>query len=68
MCAACVAQGAAYVGGAVAGLQVMRANARHKRDARRSAAEVGAAGDGHGEETQPEQGHEPHEQPATARG
>jgi hypothetical protein len=31
MCAACVAQGAVYVGGAVAGLQVMAARARHRR-------------------------------------
>ena len=37
MCAACVAQGAVYVGGAVAGLQVMRARARHRLDARRAA-------------------------------
>ena len=31
MCANCVAQGAAYVGGAVGALQVMRARARHRR-------------------------------------
>lgn len=33
MCAACVAQGVAYVGGALAGLQVMaaRASARRRR-------------------------------------
>lgn len=31
MCANCVAQGAVYVGGAVAGLQVMAARARHRR-------------------------------------
>jgi hypothetical protein len=31
MCAACVAQGVAYVGGAVAGLQVMAARARQRR-------------------------------------
>jgi hypothetical protein len=31
MCAACVAQGAAYAGGAVAALQVMAARARHRR-------------------------------------
>lgn len=30
MCAACVAQGVAYVGGAVAGLQVMAARARQR--------------------------------------
>jgi hypothetical protein len=33
MCASCVAQGAVYVGGAVAGLQVMAARARHRRAA-----------------------------------
>jgi hypothetical protein len=31
MCANCVAQGAVYVGGALAGLQVMAARARHRR-------------------------------------
>jgi hypothetical protein len=31
MCAACVAQGVAYVGGAVAGLQVLAARARGRR-------------------------------------
>jgi hypothetical protein len=31
MCAACVAQGVAYVGGALAGLQVMAARASAKR-------------------------------------
>jgi hypothetical protein len=31
MCAACVAQGAVYVGGALTGLQVMAARARHRR-------------------------------------
>jgi hypothetical protein len=31
MCAACVAQGVVYVGGAVAGLQVMRARAKATR-------------------------------------
>ena len=30
MCATCVAQGVAYVGGAVAGLQVMAARARQR--------------------------------------
>jgi hypothetical protein len=33
MCAACVAQGVAYAGGAVAGLQVLAARARHRRGA-----------------------------------
>ena len=37
MCANCVAQGAAYVGGAVGALQVMRARARHRRLARQLA-------------------------------
>lgn len=31
MCAACVAQGVAYGGGALAALQVMAARARHRR-------------------------------------
>jgi hypothetical protein len=31
MCAACVAQGIAYVGGAVGGLQVMAARAKARR-------------------------------------
>jgi hypothetical protein len=31
MCAACVAQGVVYAGGALAGLQVMAARARHRR-------------------------------------
>lgn len=31
MCAACVAQGVTYVGGALAGLQVMATRARAKR-------------------------------------
>jgi len=31
MCAACVAQGVVYGGGALAGLQVMAARARHRR-------------------------------------
>jgi hypothetical protein len=31
MCAACVAQGVAYAGGALAGLQVMAAHARRRR-------------------------------------
>jgi hypothetical protein len=31
MCANCVAQGAVYVGGALAGLQIMAARARHRR-------------------------------------
>jgi len=31
MCAACVAQGVTYVGGALAGLQVMAGRARAKR-------------------------------------
>ena len=31
MCAACVAQGVTYVGGALAGLQVMASRARAKR-------------------------------------
>jgi hypothetical protein len=31
MCATCVAQGAVYVGGALAGLQVMAARARARR-------------------------------------
>jgi hypothetical protein len=31
MCATCVAQGAVYVGGALAGLQVMAARARMRR-------------------------------------
>jgi hypothetical protein len=31
MCAACVAQGVVYVGGAVAGLQVMGARAKARR-------------------------------------
>ncbi|MGH9210750.1 MAG: hypothetical protein ACRD2C_08710 [Acidimicrobiales bacterium] len=31
MCAACVAQGVTYVGGALAGLQVMAVRARAKR-------------------------------------
>jgi hypothetical protein len=35
MCAACVAQGVAYVGGAVAGLQVMTARAKAKRSPKR---------------------------------
>ena len=34
MCAACVAQGVVYVGGAVAGLQVMSARAKVKRRTR----------------------------------
>jgi hypothetical protein len=33
MCAACVAQGVAYAGGALAGLQVMAVRARHRRGA-----------------------------------
>jgi hypothetical protein len=33
MCAACVAQGAVYVGGALTGLQVMAARARRRRAA-----------------------------------
>jgi len=33
MCAACVAQGAVYAGGALAGLQVLAARARHRREA-----------------------------------
>jgi hypothetical protein len=40
MCAACVAQGVAYAGGALAGLQVMAARARR----RRAAGEAGEAG------------------------
>jgi hypothetical protein len=34
MCAACVAQGAVYAGGALAGLQVMAARARRRRGPR----------------------------------
>jgi hypothetical protein len=34
MCAACVAQGAVYAGGALAGLQVMAARARRGRGSR----------------------------------
>jgi hypothetical protein len=33
MCAACVAQGAVYAGGALAALQVMAARARHRTGA-----------------------------------
>jgi hypothetical protein len=32
MCASCVAQGVTYVGGAVAGLQVMAVRARRRRE------------------------------------
>jgi hypothetical protein len=39
MCAACVAQGVTYVGGAVGALQVMRARARHRLAQRGSSAE-----------------------------
>ena len=37
MCVNCVAQGAVYLGGAVGGLQVMAARARHKRLAQEAA-------------------------------
>ena len=39
MCAACVAQGVVYVGGALTGLQVMAARARNRRPAARPAPE-----------------------------
>ena len=58
MCTACVAQGAAYVGGAVAGLQVMRARARHRLDARRGGADVSASAD-RPEPTEPSGGADP---------
>ena len=47
MCANCVAQGAVYVGGALAGLQVMAARARHRRagEPRDVAPEATTAGD-----------------------
>jgi poly(3-hydroxybutyrate) depolymerase len=43
VCANCVAQGVVYVGGAVAGLQVMAARARHRRADASGAASVVAA-------------------------
>lgn len=45
MCATCVAQGVAYVGGALAGLQVMAARAAAKRR-RADEGRGDAAGDG----------------------
>jgi len=53
MCASCVAQGVVYVGGAVAGLQVMAARARHRR-AGTSAAAPAPAADDTGSETGPD--------------
>jgi hypothetical protein len=55
MCASCVAQGVAYVGGAVGALQVMRARARMRRlgstdiastDALATATDAGSDADG----------------------
>ena len=43
MCAACVAQGAVYAGGALAGLQVLAARARHRRVAEAEAADTAEA-------------------------
>lgn len=49
MCAACVAQGAVYVGGALTGLQVMAGRARRRRSGAapvdEPAGEAGAAGE-----------------------
>jgi hypothetical protein len=46
MCAACVAQGVAYAGGAVAGLQVLAARARHRRGATGTGPDPEPADDG----------------------
>jgi hypothetical protein len=47
MCATCVAQGVAYVGGALAGLQVMaaRAAAKRRRDEDEGGRKTTTAGD-----------------------
>jgi hypothetical protein len=66
MCAACVAQGVTYVGGALAGLQVMAVRAKsRRRRAEESTAETAADAPATADESQHDGGSERQPEPAS---